>query len=115
MQDARSSKDSDERNELVQRGYSLIRSWCEVCVETEVFDGVTLRYQPNVRLNCLSKVKADLLPEVIEVVSRVFKDSCRYIDSHSQPLVTLGTRPTPADLESDWSDLQTARNNYRNG
>ena len=115
MQDARSSKDSDERNELVQRGYSLIRSWCEVFVETEVFAGVTLRYQPNVRLNCLSKVKADLLPEVIEVVSRVFKDSCRYIDSHSQPLVTLGTRPTPADLESDWSDLQTARNNYRNG
>lgn len=115
MQDARSSKDSDERNELVQRGYSHIRSWCEVFVETEVFAGVTLRYQPNVRLNCLSKVKTDLLPEVIEVVSRVFKDSCRYIDSHSQPLVTLGTRPTPADLESDWSDLQTARNNYRNG
>ncbi|WP_299062086.1 AAA family ATPase [uncultured Actinomyces sp.] len=115
VQDARSSKDSDERNELVQRGYSLIRSWCEVFVETEVFAGVTLRYQPNVRLNCLSKVKADSLPEVIEVVSRVFRDSCRYIDSHSQPLVTLGTRPTPADLESDWSDLQTARNNYRNG
>lgn len=115
VQDARSSKDSDERNELVQRGYSLIRSWCEVFVETEVFAGVTLRYQPNVRLNCLSKVKADLLPEVIEVVSRVFRDSCRYIDSHSQPLVTLGTRPTPADLESDWSDLQTSRNNYRNG
>jgi hypothetical protein len=115
VQDARSSKDSDERNELVQRGYSLIRSWCEVFIETEVFAGVTLRYQPNVRLNCLSKVKVDLLPEVIEVVSRVFKDSCRYIDSHSQPLVTLGTRPTPADLESDWSDLQTARNNYRNG
>lgn len=114
-QEAKSSKDSDERNELVQRGYSLIRSWCEVFVETEVFAGVTLRYQPNVRLNCLSKVKADSLPEVIEVVSRVFRDSCRYIDSHSQPLVTLGTRPTPADLESDWSDLQTARNNYRNG
>ena len=115
VQVARSSKDSDERNELVQRGYSLIRSWCEVFVETELFAGVTLRYQPNVRLNCLSKVKVDLLPEVIEVVSRVFRDSCRYIDSHSQPLVTLGTRPTPADLESDWSDLQTARNNYRNG
>lgn len=115
VQEAKSSKDSNERDELVQRGYSLIRSWCEVFVETEVFAGVTLRYQPNVRLNCLSKVKANLLPEVIEVVNRVFNDSCRYIDSHSQPLVTLGTRPTPTDLESDWSDLQTARNNYRNG
>ena len=115
VQEAKSSKDSDERNELVQRGYSLIRSWCEVFVETELFAGVTLRYQPNVRLSCLSKVRANLLPEVIKVVSRVFNDSCRYIDSHSQPLVTLGTRPTPADLESDWSDLQTARNNYCNG
>lgn len=115
VQEAKSSKDSNERDELVQRGYSLIRSWCEVFVETEAFAGVTLRYQPNVRLSCLSKVKANLLPEVIEVVNRVFNDSCRYIDSHSQPLVTLGTRPTPTDLESDWSDLQTARNNYRNG
>ncbi|KAA8743145.1 AAA family ATPase [Actinomyces johnsonii] len=115
VQKAKSSKDSDERNELVQRGYSLIRSWCEVFVETEVFAGVTLRYQPNVRLNCLSKVKADSLPEVIEVVSRVFRDSCRYIDSHSQPLVTLGTRPTATTLENDWGELQAARSNYRNG
>ena len=115
VQEAKSSKDSNERDELVQRGYSLIRSWCEVFVETEVFAGVTLRYQPNVRLNCLSKVKANLLPEVIEVVNRVFNDSCRYIDSHSQPLATLGTRPTPADLENDWNELQATRNNYRNG
>lgn len=115
VQEAKSSKDSDERNELVQRGYGLIRSWCEVFVETEVFAGVTLRYQPNVRLNCLSKVKADSLPEVIEVVSRVFRDSCRYIDSHSQPLVTLGTRPTATTLENDWGELQAARSNYRNG
>ena len=115
VQKAKSSKDSDERNELIQRGYGLIRSWCEVFVETELFAGVTLRYQPNVRMSCLSKVKANLLPDTIKVVSRVFKVSCRYIDSHSQPLATLGTRPTPADLESDWSDLQTARNNYRNG
>lgn len=115
VQKAKSSKDSDERNELVQRGYSLIRSWCEVFVETEVFAGVTLRYQPNVRLNCLSKVKADSLPEVIEVVSRVFRESCRYIDSHSQPLVTLGTRPTATTLENDWGELQAARSNYRNG
>lgn len=114
VQDASSSKDSDERNELVQRGYSLIRSWCEVFIETEVFAGVTLRYQPNVRLNCLSKVKVNLLPEVIKVVSRVFKDSCRYIDSHSQPLVTLGVRPTPVTLENDWRELKEARERYCN-
>ena len=115
VQDARSSKDSDKRNELVQRGYSHIRSWCEVFVETEVFAGVTLRYQPNVRLNCLSKVKVDLLPEVIEVVSRVFRDSCRYIDSHSQPLVTLNVRPTLTTLEEDWNELQAARHSYKHG
>jgi len=75
---------------------------------------VTLRYQPNVRLNCLSKVKVNLLPEVIKVVSRVFKDSCRYIDSHSQPLVTLGVRPTPVTLENDWRELKEARERYCN-
>lgn len=115
VQEAKSSKDSNERDELVQRGYSLIRSWCEVFVETEVFAGVTQRYQPNVRMTCLSKVKAHLLPEVIGVVSRVFNDACRYIDGHSQPLVTLGTRPKPTDLENDWNELQTARDHYRNG
>ena len=115
IQDARSSKYSDERDELVQKGYSLIRSWCEVFVEMEVFAGVTQRYQPNVRMTCLSKVKADLLPEVVEVVDRVFKDACRYIDGHSQPLATLNTRPTPANLENDWSELQAARNRYIKG
>ena len=84
-------------------------------MEMEVFAGVTQRYQPNVRMTCLSKVKADLLPEVVEVVDRVFKDACRYIDGHSQPLATLNTRPTPANLENDWSELQAARNRYIKG
>ena len=81
----------------------------------EVFAGVSQRYQPNVSMANLTKIKVGLLPEVIDTVSRVFNDACRYIDAHSQPLVTLGTRPTPADLENDWNELQAARNNYRNG
>ena len=115
LQDAKASKDGDKCDELVQRGYSLVRSWCEVFVEMEVFAGVSQRYQPNVSMANLTKIKVGLLPEVIDTVSRVFNDACRYIDAHSQPLVTLGTRPTPADLENDWNELQAARNNYRNG
>lgn len=115
LQDAKASKDGDKCDEHVQRGYSLVRSWCEVFVEMEVFAGVSQRYQPNVSMANLTKIKVGLLPEVIDTVSRVFNDACRYIDAHSQPLVTLGTRPTPADLENDWNELQAARNNYRNG
>lgn len=115
LQDAKASKDGDKCDEHVQRGYSLVRSWCEVFVEMEVFAGVSQRYQPNVSMANLTKIKVGLLPEVIDTVSRVFNDACRYIDAHSQPLVTLGTRPTPADLENDWNELQAARNNYLNG
>ncbi len=115
VQKAKSSKDSNERDELVQRGYSLIRSWCEVFVEMEVLAGVTQRYQPNVRMTCLSQIKVDLLPETINVVNRVFDEACRCIDGHSQPLVTLGVRPTATTLENDWGELQAARSNYRNG
>ncbi len=115
VQKAKSSKDSNERDELVQRGYSLIRSWCEVFVEMEVLAGVTQRYQPNVRMTCLSQIKVDLLPETINVVNRVFDEACRCIDGHSQPLVTLGVRPTATTLENDWGELQAAHKHYQHG
>lgn len=115
LQDAKASRDADERDELVQKGYSLIRSWCEVFVEMEVFAGVSQRYQPNVSMANLTKVKVNLLPEVIDKVSRVFNDACRCIEGHSQPLTSLGVTPTPIDLEKHWYELQAVRDYYRNG
>ena len=115
LQDAKASRDADERDELVQKGYSLIRSWCEVFVEMEVFAGVSQRYQPNVSMANLTKVKVNLLPEVIDKVSRVFNDACRCIEGHSQPLTSLGVTPKPIDLEKHWYELQAVRDYYRNG
>jgi hypothetical protein len=111
---AATSQDGDARAALVRTGYDWIRAWCEVFTETELLQGVTQRYQRNVRMTNLSKIKADALPDAIDTVNRVFEEACRYIDGHSQPLPTLGVSPTLAGLEAHWAELTTARSIYLN-
>lgn len=104
--------DGEARASLVRTGYGWIRSWCEVYTETELLKGVTKRYQPNVRMGALGEIKAAALPAAIEVVNKIFEDACRFIDAHSQPLVTLGVSPIVADLEGHWTQLQEAKKIY---
>lgn len=108
IQDAK-SKQGDERAALVREGFDWIRSWCEVFAEVELLQGVSQRYQPNIRMTLLPKIKVDALKAAIEVVTRVFEDACRYIPGHSQPLASLSVAPTLQDLEERWQELQDAR------
>ena len=106
-------KTSGEASETrVREAYNYIRSWCELFVEQDVLAKVTERYQPNVRMTNLGQIKVSALGETIETVSSVFSDACRYIEGHSQPLPTLGVRPTLAQLQDDWDKLQKCRTEY---
>ena len=96
----------------IRDAYSWIRSWCEVFVEREVLAQVTERYQPNVRMTQLMKIKLSVLGETIETVTSVFDDACRYIDAHSQPLPTLAIAPSLTQLEEDWKKLKECRSEY---
>lgn len=102
----------DARAALVRTGYDWIRAWCEVFTETELLQGVTQRYQPNVRMTNLPKIKAGALPATIETVNRIFEEACRYIDGHSQPLASLSVSPTLTGLEAHWDELSKARKAY---
>lgn len=104
--------DGEARAALVREGYDWIRSWCEVFTETELLQGVSQRYQPNIRMTVLANIKSDALPAATAVVTRIFEDACRYIPGHSQPLVTLGVSPTLPGLEAHWQELQEARKTY---
>ena len=108
IQDARAAS-GETREALVRTGYSWIRSWCEVFVESEVLNEVTMRYQPNVKMGALEKIKVAALPDTIPTVTEVFDRACRYIDGHSQPLPTLYVTPTLTDLEQDWKTLTDCR------
>lgn len=103
------TQEGEARAALVERGYSLVRSWCEVFTETELLRGVTQRYQPNIGMTKLPQIKADTLPQIIQTVTRIFEDACRFIDGHSQPLVTLGVSPTLTGLEKHWAELQECK------
>lgn len=109
---AAKSQQGDARAALVRTGYDWIRAWCEVFTETELLQGVTQRYQPNVRMTALPNIKTAALPAAIETVNRVFEEACRYIDGHSQPLPTLNVSPTLAGLEAHWAELSEARAAY---
>jgi hypothetical protein len=103
------SQEGEARAALVECGYSLVRSWCEVFTESELLRGVTQRYQPNIGMTKLPQIKADALPQIIETASRIFEDACRFIDWHSQLLVTLEVSATLTGLEKHWAELQECK------
>lgn len=98
--------DGEARDALVHTGYSHLRSWCEVFTEDELLKGVTRRYQAHVQMTTLGNINIDRLGEIIPKVSEVFEEACRYIDGHSQALITQGVRPTLTGLEQHWAELQ---------
>lgn len=102
----------ETRQALVEKGYELLRGACEIVVEKDVLRGVCERYRPNVRMTVLDQIRADRLPAVVQSIQPLFERCCRIIASHSQPLSTLGVRPTLEQLESDWSALKMARGEY---
>ncbi len=97
---------------LLEKAYEHVRAWCEVVVETELLQKVVQRYQPNVMMTALNKIKPQALAPAINVIVPTFEKACRYIAGHSQPLETLNVRPTLIELERDWAELQTARKTY---
>jgi len=98
---------------LIEKGYEYLRSICEVVVETELLQGVTQRYQPNVRMNSLPNIKFDRLRDAAEAIFAVFEKCCRCITSHSQPLETLNVRPNLSDLKADWKSIEDARTKHQ--
>lgn len=106
------SQQGDARAALVRTGYDWIRAWCEVFTEIELLQGVTQRYQPNVRMTNLPKIKPVAMVATVETVNRIFEEACRYIDGHSQPLPSLSVSPTLAGLEAHWLELTQARATY---
>ena len=109
---AAKAEQGETRAALVRTGYGWVRSWCEVFVECELLQEVTMRYQPNVKMTALARIKAKALPAAITTVTKVFGDACRYIDGHSQPLATQGVSPTLTGLEKDWAILQQCQKDY---
>ena len=97
---------------LIEKGYEELRGACEVVVEKDLLKGVTERYRPNVRMTVLDQIRGDRLPDAVQKIVPIFDKSCRIIASHSQPLVTLGIRPTLLELKEDWQALQDARKEY---
>ena len=102
----------EERESHIRDAYDSIRSWCELFVEQEVLAKVTQRYQPNVRMTSLSRINVPKLEVTRQTVTSVFGDACRYIEAHSQPLLTLGVGPKLSVLKNDWDKLRKCRSEY---
>ena len=100
------------RDDLIRGTWSQIRSWCETFIEQEVLAGVTARYRPHVRMTTLPRIRGDLLEQTTRSVLPIFEKACRMTDAHSQPLETLGIKPSLDELEEDWATLQAARKEY---
>jgi len=102
----------ETRQALIEKGYEELRGTCEIVVEKDLLKGVTERYRPNVRMTVLDQIRADRLPAAVAAIGPIFERCCRMIASHSQPLSTLGVRPTLDELRQDWTTLREAREMY---
>jgi hypothetical protein len=97
---------------IIEKAYEILRGLTEVIVEADLLKGVTRRYQPNVMVTALPKIRGDRLGAAIIVLLPIFEKCCRVISSHSQPLETLNVRPSLAELQQDWREVQSARDAY---
>ena len=68
---------------------------------------------PNVAMTKLPQIKGHHLQAATGVILPIFEKACRVTEGHSQPLETLGIRPTLEDLENDWKQLQDALKTYK--
>jgi hypothetical protein len=100
------------REDLIRGAYSSIRGWCETFVEQELLAGVSARYRPHVRMTVLPQIRSDRIEAATKVVLPIFESACRITDAHSQPLETLGIKPTLEELKKDWAALEGARKAY---
>lgn len=113
LQDA-SGLSGESQQALVESIYDVVRGWCEVVVEQELFCKVTQRYSPHVAMTQLSDIKVDKLKGAINVILPLYNKCCRYMPGHSQPLETLGVRPSIEELTIDWQTVQEALRVYKN-
>jgi len=111
--DGAERESGETRQAMVEQGYSELRGACEVVVERDLLQGVTERYRPNVRMTTLDQIRCDRLPAAFAAITPIFERCCR-MPLHSQPLQTLGIRPTLDDLKQDWASLRAAREEYLN-
>lgn len=109
---AKAEPDLARKSELIEDAYSLMRSWCEVFVEQELFQSVTQRFRRHVMMTRLPKVRVDRLADAIEVISEMFDEISGYISGHSHALRQSGTKPTEGKLEQDWRKLQQVVDRY---
>ena len=109
----RAANESTEFKEVwIQNAYGYLRSLCEVIVEQELLAGATRRFEPNVRMGSLTKIKGGLLEAAFAVIVPVFDDCCRYTGAHSQPLETLNVRPSLTRAKEDFQKVLDARAAY---
>jgi ATPase subunit of ABC transporter with duplicated ATPase domains len=106
------AREGEDREMFIERAYSLMRTWCEVVVEEELFGGVLGRFAPNVSMGTLSNVRSDRLQAAIDAIVPIFEKACRVMEGHSQPLESLGVVPSIDDAKKDWAQLRDAREAY---
>jgi len=103
----------ETQDALVYRGYSTLRALCEVAVEAEFLQNMIRRYEPNVMLTVLPKIKPQAFKDATEKILPIYEATCRYIEAHSQPMEHLNIVRTVDELERDFQIVLHAIDIYR--
>jgi hypothetical protein len=62
---------------LVERGYDLLRAWCEAFVEQELLGNVSQRYRANIMMTRLGDIRLDRFTTAATTINQIFEKACR--------------------------------------
>lgn len=108
-----SQADPSSQDAQIEHAYALMRSWCEPFTEQELLGNVCQRYRPNIMMTRLYKIKVERLSDAIPILSAAFECFSRYMTGHSHPHEQQGVSRTIAELQQDWAELKTMRDQYQ--
>lgn len=100
-----------EEIDVAEDGYGFLRSAIELFVEYEIFQGTVKRYQKNIALTSLVKVKGALLDTHKDKLNEIFERCCGFIKGHSNP-TEIHNDPTLAGLKLDFDEFNNIRNQF---
>jgi hypothetical protein len=101
------------QEDIIRSGYSVLRGICETVTEQEMFNGVSRRFEPNVSLQRMDKIKFATLEDAKDKLLPIFEKACRYTEAHSQPAEQLNVRPTLTELAADWAVVSGVHDEHK--
>jgi ABC-type Na+ transport system ATPase subunit NatA len=105
------ANDPQLRERLLKEGFGALRTCYEVLVIYELFNGVVLRFDEQIRIQNLKEVV--ITKEIVEEIVKKVAYLSRFIEGHSHSDLSSATKPTPKMLLNEIDDFNIIKHQIK--